>query len=139
MENKTLTKYLFVCLANRNRSKTGERVFREMLTERVFSVGSLEMEVEKDFHVGSAGVAAERYGSEDSLQYDSMLGEDVDLIFAADRHILRELEEDFKTPSEKIVNLEIPDDYHIHIPDDLFALRNLLREKLVEYVPEGKK
>ena len=138
MENETLRRCLFVCKANIRRSKTGERIFREMLEGLGYSVGSLEDEG-KDFYVGSAGVYADRYGGEWSQQYTPELGKVADRIFVADKYVERDLWDRFEAPMQKVVNLEIPDDYDIRIKHQKQLLEKILREKLAEYVPEAKK
>lgn len=137
MENPK--RYLFVCRFNTDRSPAGVDVFKSMMSERGFSVGDLESEVAADFYVGSAGTEVDLLEIRDAIQYTPELGQKVDLIFAANRLIEEELVKLFSTPQEKIKDLEIPNAYNIFLPDDLFALKNLLRENLAEYIPEKKK
>ncbi|MBC8435202.1 hypothetical protein H8D91_01735 [archaeon] len=132
-------KYLFVCLANSHRSPTGKDVFTDMLQERGYTAGDLEDEIGKDFLVVSCGTRVKTYEIEGARQYTAELGEWADVIFSADKYVDRELWDGFEAPMKKVINLEIPDIYKIYLPNDLFALRNLLRERLAEYVPEKKK
>ena len=134
---KKPTRVLVVCKFNQNRSRAGEAVLTEMYKERGHTVGTLEDKTGFDYYVGSAGM--ECRNTKDSKKYSSELGDSVDFIFAADRQIDMQLELYFNVPRKKLANLRIPDDYNITYPDDEFALKNLLREKLEEYMPKRKK
>ncbi len=131
------TRYLFVCMANINRSVTGEKVFKEILEERNFKVGSLEEKTGSDFYVGSAGVKVDDLEL-DGRQYEDELGDSVDQIFAADWHVSLILSADYTTKMSKITDLKIGDFYDIKVPLDEFALRTVLHERLQKHVPERR-
>jgi protein-tyrosine-phosphatase len=130
-------RYLFVCMGNINRSIVGAEVFRELLSERKFKVGSLEEKTGSDFYVGSAGVMVDDWES-DGRQYTDELGDSVDKIFAADWQVARILASDYDTVFSKIVDLGIGDFYKIRVNAlDRFALRTVMQERLKNYVPEN--
>lgn len=134
---KTPKRYLFVCMANTNRSPTGARVFQEMIEEKGYSVGGLEEKMGSDFYVGSAGTGVETYEILDGIQYTKEMGDSVDIIFAANRHIVEELDIYFHAPVDRLIDLEIPDVYDVvRNVNDEFALENLMRAELARYVPE---
>jgi predicted protein tyrosine phosphatase len=124
--------YLFVCLANRNRSPTGQDVFQDMLVERgykVWQVNSSDMTA--DFEVISAGT----YADEKGLEMTEDLGERMDVIFAMSNSILEDLVKSFNVPRDKIINLDIPD---IYSRNEL-GLIKILKDKLLNYIPQVTK
>lgn len=131
-------KYLFVCNANINRSKTGEIVLADMLKERGFSVCKLESTVESDFYVGSAGVRVNECGNQDSVQYTPEMGRLVDIIFSADEVVMTQLISQYAVNLSKLVNLDIPDDYDVDNEVHYRKLVALFKEKLAPYVPTKK-
>ncbi len=133
---KKPTRYLFVCRFNQNRSKTGEAVFRKMLEEKGFKVGSLEDKTGYDYYAGAAGMECQN--TEHSKKYTQELGDSVDFVFAADRQIDMQLELYLTVPRKKLANLRIPDNYNITYPDEKAELEEILRDKLEEYMPKRK-
>lgn len=136
MEDTKPQRYLFVCAANVNRSKTGETVFKKMLEEKGFSVGSLEQVMGFDCYVGSAGTDIDFMNLKEGRQYTVELATSVDKIFAADGFVYRDIKEYFRTSEDKMVNLGIRDRYDITIPNERSNLRRIMRKKLAPYVPE---
>ena len=128
MENK----YLFVCYANKNRSVVGEQIFRSMLLERGFSVGSFQDSGEFDFYVCSAGINPEK----ESQRFSVSMVEGVRNIFVADERIKRLLRSDFKFEDDlRIVNLDIPDIYDISNDRKRRILEDYMRIRLAYYLP----
>jgi len=131
MENK----YLFVCYANKNRSITGERVFREMLKERGFRVGGFNDSGDFDFYVGSTGINPE----DQSRCFRLEMVEGVRTVFVADERIQRFLKRDYQYDDEsKIVDLDIQDDYDIREERHKKALERIMAAKLVFYLPRRR-
>lgn len=131
-------KYLFVCTANINRSKTGELILTDLLKEKGFSVGKLESSVESDFYVGSAGVQVKECGNQDSVQYTPEMGRLADVIFSADEIVMTRLISQYAANIRKLVNLDIPDDFDADNEVHYRKLVALFREKLTQYVPMKK-
>lgn len=120
--------FLFLCLANRNRSIAGEEVFNQMLRERGFSVYPNS---NCDFRVGSAGVfetAVNRF-SENMLDGTRN-------VFFADKFVWWEFMEVYRVPwNDRFVELEIPDRYDINSEWQRKELDVILRSKLKGYAP----
>lgn len=135
MENNP-RKYLFVCSANIDRSKTGEIVFGDMLKERGYSVGKLEESLERDFYVGSAGINATKYGNQDSVQYTKEMGNLADVILVAHEEIVDVLNILDSDNKHKFVDLNIADDYDTEHERDYRELVKIFKEKLLEYMPK---
>lgn len=132
-------KYLFICLANIDRSKTGEIVFKDMLKERGYSVGSLEEILQADFYVGSAGVRANEFGCKGySVQYSSEIGDGADVIFVADELVFSLLKEMDSKNLAKVVQLDIPDTYKASDEVDYRKMVDLFKDKLLPYMPKKK-
>jgi protein-tyrosine-phosphatase len=134
-------KYLFVCAANVNRSKTGEEVFKRMLEEKGFSVGTLgtlDQMLESDFYVGSAGTDIDFMNLRQGVQYTPEFGNLADKIFVADARVYVDLKEYFRVSEDKMINLGIRDRYDIKLPNERRNLQRIMRKKLAPYVPEKK-
>jgi len=131
MENK----YLFVCYANKNRSIIGEQVFRGMLIERGFRVGSFQDFGEFDFYVGSAGINPE----DKSKEFSVSMVEGVRNVFVADERIKRLLRSDFQYEDDsRIINLDIPDIYDITNDRMRIILEDYMRIRLAYYLPRRR-
>ena len=118
-------KFLFVCYANQNRSKTGERIFRELLEERGYKVSD-DVDARRGRVVLSAGFETNGEGR----QLSKELADKFDEIFVMSRGRSEELTETYKQDPRKIVILDIPDVYRKDDPE----LVGLLRLKLSEYL-----
>ncbi len=128
MENK----YLFVCYANKNRSIVGERIFKEMLSERGFRVFGPENPLDWDYSVSSAGINPE----DKSKEFSVSMVEGVRHLFVADEHIRRLLKSDFNFEDEsRMVNLDIPDLYDITVDKKRKVLETIMRCRLFPYLP----
>jgi len=136
---------LFVCEGNRNRSIGGERVFRNMLTEkgyRVFDPYSKKHQKDYEIIVSSAGIYVNKMrNSEDGKeiagdtrkQLNGDEADKADIIFALDEGVKYMLVQRYVQPKEKIINLNIDDVFDID--NDEHKLIKLLREKLAIYIP----
>lgn len=120
---------LFVCRANRQRSPTAERVFKEMLIERGYSVFGVNCYRDSDFEVMSAGIDAD----DESYQVEKEFADGFKEIFALDGYIKEMLVKCYRQPEAKIVNLDIADNYM----RDSGELVKLLRKKLERYIDRG--
>ncbi len=132
-------RYLFVCAANVNRSKVGETVFKRMLEEKGYTVGSLDQVLGSDCYVGSAGTDIDFMALKEGRQYTADLGTAVDKVFAADARVYIDLKEYFRMSEDKMINLGIPDRFDIKLPNEKRNLQRIMRKKLAPYVPEKKK
>ena len=121
--------YLFVCRANWQRSPTAERVFQEMLVEAGYKVWGVNSFIDSDYEVCSTGINSS--DNDSSAEMSSELGERMNVIFTMEEQILEELVRSYNVPREKMVNLDIPDNYERNES----ALVNILRDKLRPYVP----
>ncbi|MGM0530803.1 MAG: phosphotyrosine protein phosphatase [Bacteroidota bacterium] len=106
--------YLFVCLANMNRSPTAATVFQELVQRKGL-----------DVHVMSAGISgwAARPLNTDVLKK-------ADLIFVMEGYMKYEIESIFSVEPGKIIVLGIPDNYDRNDP----VLVKILRETLEPYI-----
>ena|SRR3989344_4680074 len=118
-------KFLFVCYANQNRSKTGERVFKELLEKKGYKVSD-DVGARKGRVVLSAGFETNGHGR----QLSKELADKFDEIFVMGRWMVDELAEVYGQDSRKVVVLDIPDVYKRDDPE----LISLLRLKLSEYL-----
>jgi predicted protein tyrosine phosphatase len=109
-----------------------------MLKERGYSVRRLEDEMYADFYVGSAGVIAKQYGNQESRQYTPEMGDISDVIFVADEFVLKIFNKLDSRNLEKVIQLEIPDEYKASDEVDYRKLVNLFEAKLAPYLPEKK-
>jgi predicted protein tyrosine phosphatase len=126
---------LFVCKANRNRSIAGERLFRYMLKEKgyhVFDPYDKKTQKDYDIRVSSAGIDP---FTDEGRKLEFEMADKADLIFTFEEGLEYALIHAFLQPKEKIVNLDIPDDYRISNDSEEYKLRKLLREKLSIYIP----
>lgn len=112
-----MKKYLFVCYANKNRSPTAEYVCNEIAKEK-----GLEIKA------NSAGYCAD----DDCNELSEFLLETSDKIFLMEENMIKILERNYETkiPKDKIVVLDIPDEYQRGQPE----LVNILRYKLEEWM-----
>ncbi|MBP7708375.1 hypothetical protein KA107_01720 [Candidatus Pacearchaeota archaeon] len=129
-------RYLFVCMANRNRSIVGERVFRQMLTAKGFSVGSWDEQEKKDFYVGSAGMVLV---DEVGRRFEASMLEGTRNFFVANDTVRYYLRKWHKIGADsRLVDLDIPDVYDISKAWQEDQLYEILRKKLAPYLPEKK-
>lgn len=113
MSNQT-TNYLFICAANRNRSKAAEQICRQLAKAK-----------NKDIDCESAGVdpmAVKRVTKQ--------MADRADTIFVMEDYMKTILESEFNQPEEKIISLDIPDVYPLGDP----VLEQILKEKLSPYI-----
>lgn len=103
-------KYLFVCLANMDRSVTAEKVCREMAQER-----GIEIKVE------SAGLDVEG-----GRQLTKEIAKSADRIFVMEGYMIKRVVEEYGQPVDKLCSLNIPDIYKRDDPE----LVQSLKEKL---------
>ena len=113
MESSRKT-YLFVCLANMNRSPTAETVFQGLLRSK----GS-------NIHVLSAGISG---WAPQPLNHNIV--KKVDLIFVMEDYMKHEIESIFSVEPGRIIVLGIPD---IYDRDDLVLVK-ILQETLEPYI-----
>jgi len=126
---------LFVCMANINRSKTGEKVFKEMLKKRCYSVFDHNDKKTYSNYEVSVSSAGTEVDTEEANELDGGLADAADIIFTFDKGLEYRLVHRFFQPKEKIVNLDIPDCYNINNKKDEKSLKRLLRKKLSIYIP----
>jgi predicted protein tyrosine phosphatase len=125
-------KYLFVCMANVNRSRLGKVVFSQMLTERGFGVYPAE---NYDFRVESAGLCARR----DTTQFKECMLRGTRNVFFADTIVKLEFLEEYGISwKDRFVNLGIPDRWDIDVDWQRKELERILRTRLAQYVPGRK-
>ncbi|MCF8336249.1 MAG: hypothetical protein K9H65_06575 [Bacteroidales bacterium] len=105
--------YLFVCLANMNRSPTAEAVCQGLARSK----GS-------NIQTSSAGLSG---WAERPLKKE--VAEKADLIFVMEDYMKKEISIAFSVASGKIIVLDIPDIYDRNDP----VLVKILREKLEPY------
>ncbi|MEF8811366.1 MAG: hypothetical protein V5A47_10615 [Bacteroidales bacterium] len=113
MESSRKT-YLFVCLANMNRSPTAASVFQGLARSKG-----------RDIHVMSAGISgwAVRPLNNDILKK-------ADLIFVMEDYMKHEIQSIFSVDPGRIIILDIPDVYDRDDP----VLVKILRENLEPYI-----
>ncbi len=111
-------KYLFVCEGNADRSPTAARICREMANER-----GLELEVQ------SSGLKVEG-----GRQLTREMAESADKIFVMEDYMVREVVQDYCQAEEKIVCLNVRDDYDTAYPQERERLEQIFREKLEYYL-----
>tara|TARA_Y100000310_G_C20269859_1_gene617519 strand:+ start:152 stop:511 length:360 start_codon:yes stop_codon:yes gene_type:complete len=113
-------KYMFICDEGINRSPTGSRIAREMAEEK-------GIDLETDFM---------RLYPEDSLAQEQREREKLkgfDRIFVMTTEMRDVVAQRYKIRGDKVVVLDIEDDYDIHGlagPQLLRMLENVFREKL---------
>ena len=105
-------------MENADRSPTAARIFREIAAER-----GLEIEVE------SAGLQAEG-----RRQLTKEMADSADKIFVMEQRMIRWVIEDYGQSRDKIVCLNVRDDYDTAYPQERERLGGIFREKLREYV-----
>jgi predicted protein tyrosine phosphatase len=111
--SETRRRYLFVCAANINRSKTAEDVFLKIAAKN-----SLDVEV------GSAGISPFS-----TRPVTKAMADQADIIFVMESYMAWELETKYGQDSGKIICLDIPDMYERGDP----ALVRILRRELAPY------
>jgi predicted protein tyrosine phosphatase len=106
--------YLFICAANRNRSRAAERICRQLAEAK-----------NRNIECESAGVhpLAVRPVTQETA-------EKADIIFVMEDYMKEILEQEFHQPAGKIICLDIPDVYDMRDPE----LEATLRQKLLPYV-----
>jgi predicted protein tyrosine phosphatase len=106
--------YIFICAANRNRSRAAERI-----CSRLAEAKNRNIECE------SAGVhpLAVRRVTQNAA-------EKADIIFVMEDYMKEILEQEFHQPAGKIICLDIPDVYDMQDPE----LEATLRKKLLPYI-----
>ncbi len=127
---------LFVCHGNRNRSPTGEKVFKDMLKQRGYIPYEFSTLKTHDVYVSSAGTCADE--SDHANQLDKELANSQDIIFALDDYIQRVLIETYCQPRKKIINLGIPDIYGRNSPDLVKKLEELLTPYMDKWYPQAR-
>jgi predicted protein tyrosine phosphatase len=107
-------KYLFICSANRNRSKAAERICKDLAQAKG-----------KNIECQSAGVheLAER-------RVTKYLADWADRIFVMEEYMQDILVIDYEQKPEKIIVFDIPDIYGIYDP----VLEQILIKKIEKYV-----
>ncbi len=113
MSNKIPT-YLFVCLANMNRSPTADDVFRGLAKSKGIKVKT-----------DSAGLS---FLSEKAL--DNGLAKTADLIFVMEEYMKDQIEQGYQVEPGRIIVLGIPDIYERNDP----VLVKILLEKLEPWI-----
>jgi predicted protein tyrosine phosphatase len=106
--------YLFICAANRNRSRAAERVCSQLAEAK-----------NRNIECESAGVhpLAVRPMTQKAA-------EKADIIFVMEDYMKEILEQEFHQPAGKIICLDIPDIYDVQDP----VLEVTLRQKLIPYI-----
>jgi len=113
MENSKKT-YLFVCLANMNRSPTAERVFQGLAQSK-----------SSDIQAVSAGISGWA-----TRPLDREIINKADLIFVMEDYMKHEIVSIFSVEPGRIIVLGIPDIYDTDAP----ILVKILKEALEPYV-----
>ena len=111
--------YLFVCLANMNRSPTAEDVFRGLVKSKG-----------KRIRTNSAGLS---YLSKQPI--NNKLAKEADIIFVMEKYMKDQLEQLFRIKPGKIIVLNIPDIYERDDP----VLIKILLDVLESYLEAGNK
>ena len=119
-------KVLFICRANMNRSPTGERVFKKLLSQLGYKVFGEDGVVDFDVEVNSAGLEAVEEGNQVNQEMLKRYSEK----YVFESWHQETLITEYGQPKEKIVCLNIPDIYPENDPE----LEALLRSKLLDYV-----
>ena len=127
---------LFVCHGNRNRSPTGEKIFKNMLKQRGYIPYEMETIETHEVYVSSAGTCADE--SDQANQVDRELADNQDIIFALDSYIEKVLTKSYNQPRRKIINLEIPDIYSRNNPILIKKLEKLLTPYINKWYPTKK-
>jgi predicted protein tyrosine phosphatase len=109
-------RYLFVCAANVNRSKTAEDVFLKMAAKNGV-----------DVEVSSAGISPFS-----TRPVTKAMADQADIIFVMEGYMAWELETKYGQDSGKIICLDVPDIYERGDP----ALARILRRELAPYARE---
>jgi predicted protein tyrosine phosphatase len=106
--------YLFICAANRNRSRAAERICRQLAEAK-----------NRNIECESAGVhpLAVRPVTQETA-------EKADIIFVMEDYMKEIMETEFHQPAGKIICFDIPDEYDVGDPE----LEAILRQKLLPYV-----
>jgi predicted protein tyrosine phosphatase len=110
MAAQSYTNYLFVCLANMNRSPTAEAVFQGLVRKKGSNINILS--------AGLSGLAVRPLTKE--------LVEKADLIFVMEDYMKHELQSAFSIDSGKIIVLDISDVYDRDDPVLVKILRDML-------------
>lgn len=124
---------LFVCHGNRNRSPTGEQVFKDLLKQRGYIPYELDTLKTHEVYVFSAGTCAD--DNDNANQIDAQLADNADKIFAADSYIEKILLQTYAQSKKKIINLNIPDNYSRGSPVLIKKLEELLKPYADKWYP----
>ncbi len=111
-------KYLFICTGNTDRSPTAAKICNQIAKEK-----GLEIEVE------SAGLL-----TEGGRQLSKEIANSADRIFVMEERMIKWVVEEYFQPREKIVCLNVRDDYDTAHPKEKEKLERIFREKLPNYV-----
>jgi predicted protein tyrosine phosphatase len=114
MSDQNTKKYLFVCYANEQRSRTAEDVCRKMAAQRGF-----------DIAVTSAGIAP---AANNPLTKE--LVNQADIIFVMEDYMQIAVEEVYGGKGKNIVCFDIPDIYYRNDPQLIEILQEQLRPYL---------
>ena len=114
MSDQKTKRYLFVCYANEQRSRTAEEVCKKMAKQRGL-----------DIAVNSAGIAL---GANNPLTKE--LVNQADIIFVMQDYMQTAVEEKYAGKGKNIVCLDIPDIYYRNAPH----LIRILQKKLQHYL-----
>jgi len=106
--------YLFICSANRNRSKAAEQICNQLTRAKG-----------KETHCESAGVDPTAV-----RQVTKSMADRADSIFVMEKFMKSILINEFNQPEEKILCLDIPDIYPLQDPQ----LEEILKNKLSPYI-----
>ncbi len=106
--------YLFICYANRNRSKTAVEVFQSLARQKG---------IKKE--TASAGISTL---AEQAVTV--ALLKKAELIFVMEYYMKEQIQNVYDIPAGKIINLNIPDMYERNDP----VLVQILREEISKYI-----
>jgi len=110
---ETPKRYLCICSMGRNRSPTAVEVLYELAEER------------------KTEVYAEHYGIRNKKHYmTSSRVESFDYVLVMDILTKWEVENACDIPEDRVVNLNVPDNYDVKIPTQRKNLRRILRRRL---------
>jgi len=106
--------YLFVCHANQRRSRTAEDLCARLAGDRALPIKAV-----------SAGMSPQA-----GTPITKRLADEADLIFVMEENMKQELQRSYAQPPDKIVCLDIPDEYE----RGSLVLMKLLRDALEPYL-----
>ncbi len=114
-------KILFICDYGRNRSVVGSQLLRRFLNDSTNHVA-----------IESNGLAELRGKPHADIRERL---KSYHTIFCMDEKARTKLRRRYRVPPTRIINLNIPDLYDRHVPEDLAKLEALLTHKIRPYMP----